>query len=72
MDRLLMALFERPATTAALIRESLGVSDLTARRYLDRFEAVGILHEVTGGAYAKRYVAPEIIDLIEVDLPAEA
>jgi Fic family protein len=72
MDRLLMALFERPATTAALIRESLGVSDLTARRYLDRFEAAGILHEVTGGAYAKRYVAPEIIDLIEVDLPAEA
>jgi Fic family protein len=68
---LLDVLFERPATTAALVAERLGVTDMTARRYIEKLEQAGILHEATGRDYAKRYVAPEIIDLIELDLPRE-
>ena len=66
---LLDALFERPATTAALVAERLGVTDMTARRYIEKFEQAGILHEATGRDYARRYVASEIIDLVELDLP---
>ncbi|MFG0307416.1 MAG: Fic family protein [Phycisphaerales bacterium JB040] len=69
MEPLVDALFERPATTAALVSSSMEVTDATARRYIDRFVEAGILTEVTGRDYAKRYVAPEIIELIERDLP---
>ncbi|MFT5422800.1 MAG: Fic family protein [Phycisphaerales bacterium] len=70
MEPLIDALFERPATTAGLIASSMGVTDATARRYIDRFVGAGVLIEVTGKGYAKRYIASEIIELIERDLPS--
>jgi len=71
MTPLVDLLFERPAVSAGGVAGAMGVTEATARRYIERFVGAGILFEVTGKEYAKRYVAPEIIDLIECDLPEE-
>ncbi len=69
LDRLIDELFRQPVLSVKMVTESLGVTDVTARRYVELLESVGVLDEITGGSYAKRYAARGVLRLIESDTP---
>jgi Fic family protein len=53
--RLLDLLFQRPVVNAPLVRDALGIAFNTANSLLERFEARGILQEITGAARNRRF-----------------
>ncbi len=57
-------LFVNPYITARRAREALGVTDPAARGAIQTLEAAGILREVTGRRYGRRWLAPEILDAV--------
>lgn len=61
-------LFARPILTIRQVAAELAVNFPTARRYVDRLEADGILREVTGGARNRVYRADEILAAIDEPL----
>jgi Fic family protein len=58
-------LFTNPYLTVARAAELLNVSLPTARQVVKELEESGVLHEVTGRAWGKTYVAARILKLIE-------
>jgi Fic family protein len=67
--RLLDELFMRPALSVADAAKSLNVTRRAAQLNIDKLVQVGILHETTGRRRNRIYLAKEIVDLIERDLP---
>jgi Fic family protein len=68
VERLTQALdlvFRQPVLTTRYVERDLGVPFMTAQRYVDKFEALGILREITGGARNRVYQADEILRAIE-------
>lgn len=63
--RLVDLLIESPAMTVARAERLLGVSNPTARGYLERLEGIGFVRELTGGEYGKVWGAVRVLDLIE-------
>ena len=61
-------LFARPILTIRQVEAELAVNFPTARRYVDRLEADGILREITGGARNRVYRADEILAAIDEPL----
>ncbi|HEX2980828.1 MAG TPA: hypothetical protein VHO48_11235, partial [Anaerolineaceae bacterium] len=58
-------LFTNPYLTVSRAAELLNVSLPTARQVVKELEEFGVLHEVTGRAWGKTYVAARILKLIE-------
>ncbi|MEZ6242459.1 MAG: Fic family protein [Phycisphaerales bacterium] len=69
LDGLIDELFRQPVLSVKMVTESLDVTDVTARRYVELLVSVGVLEEITGGTYAKRYACREVLRLIESDTP---
>jgi Fic family protein len=67
--RLLDELFMRPALSVADAAKSLGVTRRAAQLNIDKLVESGILQETTGRRRNRVYLAGEIVDLIERDLP---
>ncbi|HOU13844.1 MAG TPA: Fic family protein [Anaerolineae bacterium] len=65
LQTLIDMLFENPFVTGAMVINQLDVSSATAYQYLAQLEDDGILQEVTGRKRGRRYVAREILDVIE-------
>lgn len=53
-------MFDRPVLTPKSAAERLGITDMGARKLLEKFEREGIIKEV-GGVYPKAYMAMDII-----------
>jgi Fic family protein len=58
-------LFERPLLTARQMEIALSIPFYSAQRYIARFEALGIVREVTGRARNRLYRADAILQAIE-------
>ena len=58
-------LFENPFLDANRVKRLLGVSDPTARKTLAALEAAGIISEVTGRAWGRRYLARGVLGAID-------
>ncbi len=67
---LINALFESPGLTVAAAGKRLGTTPKTAQLNIDKLVRAGILHEATGQSTHRVYVAQEIIDLTDMDLPS--
>jgi Fic family protein len=67
--RLLDELFMRPALSVAEAAKGLKVTRRAAQLNIDKLVEAGILHETTGRRRNRIYLAKEIVDLIERDLP---
>ncbi len=65
LQALIDSLFENPVITGGLLVKRLEVSSATAYQYLDLLEKDGILEEVTGRKRGRRYMAREIMSVIE-------
>lgn len=59
-------IFQRPILNIRQLQEALEVPYLTAQRYVEKLEQVGVLREVTGQARNRLYRADEIIKMLEV------
>jgi len=67
-SRLLQAvdiLFTRPVFTVRQLGDGLGVNFSTAQRYINQLVEAGIVHEITGQARNRVYVAGEILRKID-------
>lgn len=59
-------LFEQPIVTVRRVEVGIGVSDYkVAQRYVEKLEAFGIIHEITGKPRNRIYLAKEIFMAIE-------
>jgi Fic family protein len=65
LQALIDLLFENPFVTGTMVINQLDVSSATAYQYLAQLEDDGILQEITGRKRGRRYVAREILDVIE-------
>ncbi len=65
LQTLIDMLFENPYVTGTILINQLDVSSATAYQYLAQLEDDGVLQEVTGRKRGRRYVAREILDVIE-------
>lgn len=63
--RIIDALFAGPAVNAQDIARRLKITERAAQNHIDRLEEAGILTEVTGAKYARKYVARPIVRLLE-------
>jgi Fic family protein len=69
--RLLQAvdlLFARPVLSVSQVSEALGVSFVSAQRYVNRLEQAGVLREVTGHARNRVYMADQVLRNLEEPL----
>ncbi len=67
-SRLLQAvdfLFTRPVLTVRQIGDALGVNFSSIQRYINQLIQSGILHEITGQARNRVYVAGEILKVFD-------
>ena len=62
--RALDAVFERPILSVRQMETALGVPFVTAQRYVEKLERLGILREVTGRPRNRRYRADAILHVI--------
>ncbi len=62
---LLDFLFEYPYVSARLVEERLGCNNVTAANLIKRFEALDLLHEITGGRRNRLYRYGDYLDLFE-------
>lgn len=67
LPQLVHRLFERPVLSISRVAEMFAITPQAARNHVNRLCEVGILQEVTGGDYARRYVARDIVQAIEED-----
>jgi len=65
LTQVLDLVFRQPLLTTRYVERDLGVPFMTAQRYVDKFETLGILREITGGARNRVYQADEILRAIE-------
>lgn len=65
--KLIDYLFAHPAVDAARVARHLDVTPTTAQSHINRLIDCGILVEVTGGSYGRRYVARAILQVAEED-----
>jgi Fic family protein len=65
LTQVLDLVFRRPILTIRIVETDLDVPYMTAQRYVRKFENLGILREITGGARNKVYQADEIIKTID-------
>lgn len=68
LQALVDLLFENPVVTGGVVLKRLKVSSATAYQYLALMERDGILNEITGRKRGRRYMAREVIDIIEEPL----
>ncbi|MCC6969841.1 MAG: Fic family protein [Phycisphaerales bacterium] len=61
---LLDLVFDRLSVTSADVQRHLGIAQPTADEYLQRFTQAGLLREVTGGSYRRRWFASPVNDAI--------
>ena len=59
-QRLVDALFDNPYVTVHRAETVLSVSDMTARKSIERLRQIGILEEITGKAWGRIWVAAPI------------
>ena len=71
--RLIDLLFERPLVNVNLVKDSLDVSFVTANKLVERFAAVGLVNEVTGGRRNRVFRYTPYLSLFtdEGDVPRE-
>lgn len=67
--RALDAVFERPILSVRQMEAALGVPFVTAQRYVEKLERLGILREVTGRPRNRRYRADTILQVINRPMP---
>lgn len=65
LTRLIDALFDRPAVTVSSARNILGITSPAAQRNIDRLVTEGILHEATGRARNRIWIARDIGDIVQ-------
>jgi Fic family protein len=65
MEKVLDILFMRPILSVRQLEEGLAISFVTAKRYIEKLVAAGILHEVTGYARNRIFRADEILKAVE-------
>lgn len=63
---LLDFLFEYPYVSARVVERHLSCNNVTAANLIKRFEALGLLHEITGGRRNRLYRYGDYLDLFEV------
>jgi Fic family protein len=63
-------LFVNPYVTVARAAKALGVSNPTARQVVAQLEKQGVLHEITGRAWGRLYLARSVLNVIQP--PTEA
>lgn len=59
-------LFVNPNINAARVKKVLGVTDPTARKILAELERAGYIHETTGRAWGRQYLARGVLKAIEM------
>jgi Fic family protein len=63
---LLDTLFSRPVVTAKTVTQHLKVTPKSAQQHIDRLISEGILREATGKQRNRIYLAPEILQVLEI------
>lgn len=67
--RLVDELFRSPAVTLAKAGELLGVTPRAAQGNIDKLVQLGVLREVTGQQRNRAYVAEELVQVVQQDVP---
>jgi len=65
MEQVLDFLFMRPIISIGQLQDGLGINFVTARRYVEKLVAAGILHEATGYSRNRIFRADEILKAVE-------
>jgi Fic family protein len=63
--RLADLLLRQPAVDSALVERELGISRVTALSSIDRLVVGGILKEVSGGKWGRKWIAPQVLNTLD-------